>query len=223
MKTTSIMRKLFPAWKPDPIDSAIAELLKYDRPIEKAKAVLQQAEANYKRNVADQVSSAGEVRDSDEASNLAEARRRLALLEQVFSEKRSETARLVAAGSPDRKRRQEKIREALGDLVRERRTALIKAVLDFCVTHDVDIREIKFPSRHIQGGMPIPAFPSIGEPDQEEFETLRREAMKIPVSPLPREKEEKALRDELQKLSWQEIKPPEEAVDVLLAHARKAK
>lgn len=218
---SGVLKKLFPAWKSDPIDAGIAELLRYDKPLEKARAEVEQARLACKQDMKDQVSSTGEINDSQAASDLAAKERHLALLEEAFSEKRQEVARLVATGARARKERQAEIERAIEDLFREKSLNLMRDVLAFARDHDIGLRMVKFPYHANHGIMPIPAYGPFEGITPEEQEKLKMNAMETRNPFFPREAELAALQDESRRLTNANIIPSDQAVDVLLAWERK--
>jgi hypothetical protein len=219
---SKIMEKIFGNGGLDPIDKGIAELLAFDRPLEKAHAALQRAESSYKERVTARLMMAGELMEPPELGfDLAELARQARLIEEAFSEKRGEVAKLLGAGAVQlRKQRLSEIKDAIETIARERHIVFMKACLHFARMYAIDLREIRFPTRHTGGVMPLPA-PVLIEPDTGELDRLRTEALSTAQPPQLKYEELVSLRMEEQRLGVMAIQPPEQAIDILLDQARR--
>jgi hypothetical protein len=152
--------------------------------------------------------------------DLAELGRQARLIEEAFSEKRGDVAKLLGAGAVQRKERLSEIKDAIETIARERHIAFLRALFNFAMKYNIDLRGIQFPTRHTGGVMPLPA-PVLIEPDTGELDRLRTEALSTAQPPQLKYEELVSLRMEEQRLGVMAIQPPEQAIDILLDQARR--
>lgn len=220
MKIGGLLKKLLPDWADDPVDRGLDELLALDEPKRRAIASLEDARKRLAHQIEADLESGKSVAHAELSAAVLEGEMRLKIIEEVFLRKRDKIAGLIARGAAGRKGREETIRQRTLEIYQEKRRELLKAVLDFARRWGIESAGIKPPTRHMGGTMPIPAWPLPGEPDPAEWLKLKAEAEKETYTPLY-EAELKALTNESQRLTFADIQPPHEAVNVLLDRRRR--